>query len=47
MYDFEYCMKHKCEGCKKQRECDVNDHKKKNKNHGKRTKQTRKKHCNM
>ncbi len=42
-YDFEYCMKHDCNSCKNQRECELNDTKKKNKNLNKRIKQTRKK----
>lgn len=45
-YDFEYCMKHDCNYCKKQRECDVNDNKKKNKNFNERIKKERKKHRN-
>ena len=28
MYDFEYCMKHKCNDCKKQIECDNKEKKK-------------------
>lgn len=26
-FDFNYCITHKCDGCKKKRECDENDSK--------------------
>ena len=28
MYDFEYCMKHKCDGCKRSKECENQENKK-------------------
>lgn len=43
-YDFEYCMKNDCNRCKRQRECDVSEYKKKNKDFNERTEKKRKKH---
>ena len=36
-YDFSYCMKHDCNSCKRQRECEEE------KNHGKRKKRNKSK----
>lgn len=49
-FNFEYCMKHSCNGCKLQRGCGENNIETKNKNFIKRIKQERKEcasHINM
>ena len=41
--DFEYCMKQNCNSCKKQKECDINEHSINNKQVTNRNKTKRKK----
>ena len=45
--NLEHCMKYDCKNCKRFKECELNDVKKKNKDSNKRAKQKRKKHLSI